>query len=172
MNFSPEMYYTIALQNLMNRGQSNAIAEQKLKEYIENNQFENNSKTTENTQTETQIQSVETQTQTNTQQVENQPTKEVETANSQPSETQQVGTQQTNDENQNLSETQQQTVETFDYMDYHNKNRTRTITVIVIVILVLFLAFAYYQFIQNKKIMKKYKKLSSIVEKMIVEKSN
>ena len=157
MSLSPDMYYSIALQNLLNKGKNNAIHERQTKDYIMgkvNQQevtVEAKQSTVETNKPDIKIEQPEVKTETKTEQ-------EV------PSIT--LDEPVTVDKSTVLDNSIQQ--ESFKHYPYYyqppEESYPKYTSVIIVVIIIVMLFFMYYQYVVNKKIMKKYKKLHAIIK--------
>ena len=147
MSLSPDMYYSIALQNLLNKGKNNAIHERQTKDYIMGKV----------NQQEVKVERpVETSTPKSDKQEE-----PVKTEVEQPVST-------TKDEVPSITLDEHVQQENFKHYPYYyqppEESYPKYTSVIIVVIIIIMLFFMYYQYVVNKKIMKKYKKLHAIIK--------
>lgn len=154
MSLSPDMYYSIALQNLLNKGKNRELQERQTKDYIQ-----------QKISTPVSDNSVKTEIKAETKQPE------VSTPKSDKPdikiEQQEEIKQQTEVPSITLDEQVVQQ-ENFKHYPYYyqppEESYSKYTSVIIVVVIIVMLFFMYYQYAVNKKIMKKYKKLHSIVK--------
>ena len=150
MSLSPDMYYSIALQNLLNKGKNRELQERQTKDYI---QQKVSAPVSDN-------QSIKTE-------VKQEPVKQPEVKIDQPTEVKQPTEHQEEVPTITLDEQVVQQ-ENFKHYPYYyqppEESYSKYTSVIIVVVIIVMLFFMYYQYAVNKKIMKKYKKLHSIVK--------
>lgn len=150
MSLSPDMYYSIALQNLLNKGKNRELQERQTKDYIQQ-----------------KISTPVSDNQSVKQEAKQEPVKQPEVKIDQPTEVKQPTEQQPEVPSITLDEQVVQQ-ENFKHYPYYyqppEESYSKYTSVIIVVVIIVMLFFMYYQYAVNKKIMKKYKKLHSIVK--------
>jgi hypothetical protein len=150
MSLSPDMYYSIALQNLLNKGKNRELQERQTKDYIQQK--------VSAPKTEQQADKPTVKQET----VEVKPDVKIE----QPTVVEQEAKQQPEVPSITLDEQVQQ--ENFKHYPYYyqppEESYSKYTSVIIVVVIIVMLFFMYYQYAVNKKIMKKYKKLHSMIK--------
>lgn len=162
MSLSPDMYYSIALQNLLNKGKNRELQERQTKDYIQQKMSTPTSERSVSTTDKSEQPEVSTP-KSDKPEIKQE---EVKPETVKIMQQEEISTPKSDNSSITLDEQVQQ--ENFKHYPYYyqppEESYSKYTSVIIVVVIIVMLFFMYHQYAVNKKIMKKYKKLHSMVK--------